>query len=196
MSNKLLIIVVVLSCFMMSCSTNQSEDKDWIADENIDMSDELLLSDESPLTEMPEYSKLRGGESDLIERSFENAPPLIPHKIAGLLPIRVNDNKCLTCHIPHNATKFGATAMPLTHFTSYRPFLTEEEGLVKVDAEDNVVVETDLEHFNLAMFNCSQCHVAQANVSAEIPNMFDPAFRQASERQQSNLKKVMKEGVK
>ncbi len=196
MNNKFLIIVCILSCFIISCTSNLSDHSDWIADEDIDMSDALLLSDESVLTAMPEYSKIRAGESELIARAYENAPPLIPHKIAGLLPIRADDNKCLRCHIPHNAGKFKATPLPQTHFTSYRPGLIEEDGKVRVDTESNEVVERNLDHFNLALFNCSQCHVAQANVSLEVPNVFDASFRQSSEKQKSNLKEVMHEGVK
>ncbi len=108
----------------------------------------------------------------------------------------MDDNKCLACHIPRNAGKFAATPIPQTHFTSYRPLLKEEDGKILVDAESNEVVERELGHFNYAMFICSQCHVAQANVTLEVPNMFNASFRQSAEKERSNLKEVMGEGVR
>ena len=38
------------------------------------------------------------GSNELFERSYENAPPLIPHSLDGLLPITIESNACLSCH--------------------------------------------------------------------------------------------------
>jgi len=189
---------VYLIAFVMLLAACDCNDKnaDYIADEDIDMSDALIMGDESVLTDMPEYSKIRGGESEMIDRSFENAPPLIPHRVGGFLPIKVEDNKCLRCHMPEKAPEFKATPMPKTHFTSYRPFVIEEDGKYRVDALEGEVTEKDLGHFNGAMFNCSQCHVPQAEVTVDIPNTFDPDYRQSSSKSQSNLKDKMGEGVR
>lgn len=195
--NKILVCLIVLAFLISACERSQ-EEGDWIADEDIDMSDDLLMGDESVLTDMPEYSKIRSGESEMYPRSFENAPPLIPHRVGGFLPIKVDDNKCLRCHMPDKAPEFNAVPLPKTHFTSYRPNVVEEDGIFRVDADHAVseVVETDLEHFNGAMFNCSQCHVPQTEVSVEIPNTFDPDYRKSSDKSSSNLKDKMGEGVR
>lgn len=197
MKNSLLVCLIILIAILAGCSSNQ-KDEEWIADENIDMSEDLLMSDESVLTDMPEYSKIRGGESQTLDRSFANAPPLIPHRVGGFLPVKVDDNKCLICHLPAKAPEFKATPMPMTHFTSYRPKVIEEDGKYRVDAshDESEVVETDLEHFNGAMFNCSQCHVPQANVTLDVENLFSPEYRMENEKNQSNLKDKMDEGVR
>jgi len=192
--NKLLVSLTILVFLVAGC-TNQTKEK-WVEDENIDMSDDLLLSDESVLTDMPEYSKIRSGESEIIQRSFENAPPLIPHRVGGFLPIKVDDNKCLRCHMPDKAPEFKAIPLPETHFTSYRPSIVEEDGKYRVDALEGEVIEKDLKHFNGAFFNCSQCHVPQTNVTVEIPNVFDPDYRTNTDKTQSNLKENMDEGVR
>jgi cytochrome c-type protein NapB len=192
--NKLLICLTILVLLVTGC--NNQKEKKWVDDENIDMSDELLLSDESILTDMPEYSKIRGGESEVIQRSFENAPPLIPHRVGGFLPIKSDDNKCLRCHMPDKAPEFKAIPLPETHFTSYRPGVIEEDGIYRVDAAEGEVVEKDLNHFNWALFNCSQCHVPQAEVTVEISNVFDPEYRSGSDKSKSNLKDKMGEGVR
>ena len=192
--NKLLVSLTILVLLVAGC-TNQTREN-WVDDENLDMSDELLLSDESVLTDMPEYSKIRSGESEVIQRSFENAPPLIPHRVGGFLPIMIDDNKCLRCHMPDKAPEFKAIPLPETHFTSYRPSIVEEDGKYRVDALEGEVVEKDLTHFNGAFFNCSQCHVPQTNVTVDIPNVFDPDYRTNADKTQSNLKDNMEEGVR
>jgi cytochrome c-type protein NapB len=177
-------------------SCHSRKEAEWADDEAIDMSHDLLLSDESALTDMPEYSKIRSGESQVFERSFENAPPLIPHRVGGFLPVKVDDNKCLRCHMPDKAPEFGATPLPATHFTSYRPMFTEVDGVYVMEEPAGELFEMDLQHFNNALFNCSQCHVPQAEVTVEIPNVFDPEYRSSSERSRSNLKDKMGEGIR
>lgn len=181
---------------LVTACNNNNNDEAWVEDDNIDMSFESLLSDESVLTDMPEYSKIRSGESETYQRSFENAPPLIPHRVGGFLPIKVDDNKCLRCHMPDKAPKFDAVPLPETHFTNYRPAVIEEDGIYIVAAEEGEVIEKDLDHFNGAMFNCSQCHVPQAEVTVEISNVFDPTYRKGGDKSKSNLKDNMGEGVR
>jgi len=195
MKTKFQLLVLVVALGLFACTTS-NKDEGYIADENIDMSIDMLMSDESPLGEMPEYSKVRGGASEVIDRSFENSPPLIPHKTQGMLPITTQDNKCLRCHLPEKAVKYKATPLPITHSTSYRPLVIQlDDGLYKVDAEANEVVAKDLGHFNTAMYNCTQCHVGQAFVTVDIENVFNAEFRNSNSRNKSNLNKKMGEGV-
>ena len=193
--NKIFISLISIALLAGACG-DAKKSEESAQNTPIDMSDEMLMSDESPLTEMPEYSKQRPGESSTFDRSFENAPPLIPHRVSGFLPIKIDDNKCLWCHMPDKAPEFKATPLPKTHLTSYRPRIVEEDGKYRVDAEEGQVVETDLGRFNSAMFNCSQCHVPQAQVTVEIPNIFDPDYRGSKEKSRSNLKDKMGEGVR
>ena len=190
---QLLVLIATIGLSACNCGNNKTA---YIADENIDMSIDMLMSDESTLDKMPEYSKVRSGASEVIDRSFENSPPLIPHKTMGMLPITIQDNKCLRCHLPDNAVTFEATPIPITHSTSYRPDLVQEGELYRVDAKQNEVVEKNLGQFNKAMYNCSQCHVAQANVTVDIDNVFDAEFRNSTNRNKSNLNTKMGEGVR
>jgi len=189
-------LYVYLTMLLIVAACNNKNSEVWMEAEDIDMSHELLMSDESVLTDMPEYSKIRGGESETIIRSFENAPALIPHRVGGFLPIKIDDNKCLRCHMPDKAPEFNATPLSATHFTSYRPLVVYEDGKYRVDAVEGEVTERDLGHFNGAMFNCSQCHVPQAEISIDIPNTFDPDYRNSSNKTRSNLKDRMDEGVR
>ncbi|MFC2125855.1 nitrate reductase cytochrome c-type subunit [Bacteroidota bacterium] len=192
---KKLLIYLTVFLLMVSGCKNQDEVK-WLSDEDIDMSHELLLSDVSVLTQMPEYSKNRGGESEVIQRAYENAPPLISHRVGGFLPIKVEDNKCLRCHMPDKAPAFKAIPLPETHFTSYRPAVIEVDGVYIISEPVGEVYETNLEHFNNALFNCSQCHVPQSTATVEISNVFDPEYRSKRNKSRSNLIDKMEEGVR
>lgn len=87
--------------------------------------------------------------------------------------------------------------MPQSHFTDYRPQLVEEAGLYKVDAAEGEVVSKNLgANYNLARYNCTQCHAAQANATVFIDNQFNPLFREEEGARKTNLSEVIEEGVK
>jgi len=67
------------------------------------------------------YGKDAAGTSKKIERAFENAPPMIPHDVEGMLPIKVGNNMCVSCHLPDVAAAAKATPVPASHFASFRP---------------------------------------------------------------------------
>ncbi len=140
------------------------------------------------------------GTSENIERSFENAPPLIPHSNEGFLPIKKDLNLCLTCHLPKFAEATKSTAIPKSHFMSFRPEITEEAGKMMLYSDNehgNSVTEKDLgDEFNQARFNCTQCHVPQANITVELKNTFQADFRNDDLRNKSNFAEVVDEGVK
>lgn len=196
MEKKLLVIAVIALVIISACSSDKKSGE-WIADENIEMSSAELLSDESPLREMPVYVSTEEGESELYERAFENAPPMIPHKTTGLVPIKIDNNECLRCHMPIKAEYFKATPLPETHFTDFRPEIIQDGELYKVDAKANEVVAKDLgDKLSAAMFNCTLCHAPQAKISVDISNLFSPDFRKRNGSSGSNLNDVMDEGVR
>jgi len=196
MNKKLFFMTLMAMAIMFACQRSADQNK-WMADEDIPMQDEELLSDESPLAEMPEYIALEEGESQTFDRAFENAPPMIPHKVTGLVPIKIYNNECLRCHLSNKVEEYNAPLLPKSHFTKYRPEIVEEEGLYKVDAEDNEVVAVDLgERMSGAMFNCTLCHAPQTEVTVEVDNLFQADFRKANGNSKSNLSDVIDEGVK
>ncbi|OYT15721.1 MAG: nitrate reductase [Bacteroidetes bacterium 4572_77] len=158
--------------------------------------DDLYDEDAVVLDEIDYFSSAPGTNSK-IERSFENAPPMIPHTMVGFVPIKAGSNACLTCHMPAVAAAMNSTAIPTSHFTDYRPAVIEKDGKYKVDAKEGEVVAKDLAgQLNQARWNCTQCHVAQAKVSVFIPNGFNPNFRQEQDAKGSNLNTNIGEGVK
>ncbi len=129
-----------------------------------------------------EYSKVPPGQAKRFERSYQNAPPLIPHSVEGLLPITKNNNSCLGCHNPQVAKSVGATPLPPTHFIDFGKL--PEGKIVKLDNLDP------------ARWNCSQCHVPQANAKPLVKNTFKPDYRDPEATKRSKLYKELLEGVK
>ena len=124
------------------------------------------------------WTKPAAGESKRYDRSFENAPPLIPHDLEGLIPITADNNMCVSCHMPEVAKDVGATPIPKSHLYSVRN---------KKDLEGKLSDDR---------FNCTTCHVPQANVEAKFKNNFKPEYRDANSTSRSNLLDVLNEGVR
>ncbi len=124
------------------------------------------------------WTKPAAGESKRYDRSFENAPPLIPHDLEGLIPITADNNMCVSCHMTEVAKDVGATPIPKSHLYSIRN---------KKDLEGKLSDDR---------FNCTTCHVPQANVEAKFKNNFKPEYRDANSTSRSNLLDVLNEGVR
>jgi len=143
------------------------------------------------------------GSAQKFARSYVNAPPLIPHSVEGLLPITRKNNACLGCHMPDKAKAAGATPLPKTHFTNYRPNTkigkdgsVVKEGKAVKNTSDVKTVAHSLKSLSMARFNCSQCHVPQANVKPLVKNNFRPDFKDAKFKEKSDLVNMINDGVK
>ncbi len=149
------------------------------------------------------------GTSQRFERAYVNAPPMIPHSVEGLLPITKENNQCLGCHMPDVAPSMGATPIPPSHFTDYRPTTVYKDGKLikegKVVGPDGEIGNTSdiklakkkkLKHLNPARYNCSQCHAPQANVETAVANTFKPDGLTGDLKSKSNLADMIDEGVK
>ena len=157
---------------------SKSSDSKEAKDLNILRSANDVMDEEEVKLADINWTKPAAGEAQRYERSFENAPPMIPHDLEGLIPITADNNMCVTCHMPEVAKDVGATAIPKSHLYSIRN-KTDLEGKLSDDR-----------------FNCTTCHVPQANVEAKFKNNFKPEYRDANSSQHSNLLDVLNEGVR
>lgn len=217
LSTKLTFLIILALAFLWSCSSKKAtveteatsvaqevkeeaqkaeEQVSLISDEDIGYRNEDLF-DESLEIPKVAYSTGAPGTVGNLERSFENAPPMIPHTVNGFVPITAKSNTCLACHLPAVAPALKATAMPKSHFTDYRPEIIEEAGLMKVNAEEGEVIAKDMgSNLNQARYNCTLCHAPQANVTIQLKNEFNPFFRSENDAKKSNLDQNIGEGVK
>jgi cytochrome c-type protein NapB len=189
-------VVMLSSCGNRDNETQKQDNNNIIAETDLGLiKSDLMNDDEQLLGNMPEYSNAAPGTAQRIERAFENAPPMIPHMTTGFFPITKNNNICLSCHMPDKIEVSGAIAIPETHFTKYRPEVLKKNGIYAVDAKEGEVYSKKLKNLDPARFNCSQCHVPQANVTVDIKNNFERVFRNEKLKKTSNLKDNIEEGV-
>lgn len=123
------------------------------------------------------YSSEQPGSGKVIDRSYENAPPMIPHSVEDMMNITKDFNACMGCHSPELAPIMNATPIPASHtYDTFKGKATKE------------LVDT--------RYNCNLCHTPQSNATPVVKNNFKPDFRDELSKKKSNLLDVLDEGVK
>jgi cytochrome c-type protein NapB len=146
------------------------------------------LSDESAvMTPGVQYSKAAAGSSKRIKRAFQDAPPMIPHSVDGMLPITQNNNQCITCHVDSAPYDKTIPSVPVSHMTNFRPAtaIAADGKVMKNGKKVDNTSSSKLENVSIkagktlyqGRFNCSQCHAPQ-DMDAKLvtPNNFKPEF--------------------
>lgn len=168
-----------------------------ITEEELGLRKSNLYTESQELTRGVHYIKDAPGTSKMIERAFENAPPMIPHDVEGMLPITTNNNSCIGCHMPEVASSVGATAIPKSHYVNFRPEHKVIAGKFRqvADVMKNETVYKELTGMYQGRFNCSQCHTPQDVRGPAVVNEFQADFRTKDGASKSNLLDVLNEGV-
>ena len=122
------------------------------------------------------YNNQAPGESQVFERAYENAPPMIPHSVEGLTDFTQSNNSCLDCHAPEVAQDMGATPIPKSHTFDLRNKKAITDGISD------------------SRWNCTQCHAPQSDAKPLVGNTFKPEYRNQNSRRSSNLLDVINEG--
>ena len=102
--------------FVVGCSTTQTYSEESLGLRKVD-----LYSENTVMPDETKYNKDIAGSSKTINRAFQDAPPMIPHDVEGMLPITINNNQCTSCHAPEVAPSMGALPYPKSHMTDFRP---------------------------------------------------------------------------
>ncbi len=169
------VCVIVLFCFTAAHAASQPDTAE--EGEKMGYRHAPLMDDTGTQIPSARYPSTGPGDSQRIERSFENAPPLIPHDIADM-PIKRGENLCISCHMPDAAAGMEATPIPVSHLTDLRK---------RKDLGGKLYP---------GRFYCTQCHVPQAELKPIIPNNFQREFRNKESSYNSNLMENLNEGVR
>lgn len=188
-------IGILMLTFLMLVGCRHNKSTNYVEEDSLGFIDASVTSEETNLKQKADYISAQAGNSDKIYRSFENAPPLIPHTTQGFFPIKRENNICMSCHMPDKAETSGAVPLPETHFTNLRPKMVEVNGILTFK-QDSIVSIHKLNEPSNAYFNCSQCHVPQTTVTVNINNLFTPEFREEFGLEKSDLRKRLNEGIK
>lgn len=173
MKKKIILLSATVTLFLVACGVNNGLSSEQIGLRKASLENENKVS----LVEA-NYTNLQPGESTRFERSYENAPPLIPHSIADMLPITKDNNTCLSCHDKSIAKDVGATPLPASHYYDFRRNKSTKDSISD------------------ARFNCTQCHVPQSDAKPLVGNSFKPEFQNEQLKKHSNLIDVINVGVK
>ncbi len=174
-----------------------------VSEESLGLRKTNLYTESETVGDSTKYSTAVAGTSTKIARAFENAPPMIPHDVEGMLPIKIGNNACTGCHMPEVAPSMNATPIPTSHFASFRPITTIgekgeviKEGKAVENTSDFKTVVHKLDKLSNARFNCSQCHAPQSTQAPLVENTFEADFRTKDGATKSNLLDILNDGVK
>ena len=136
--------------------------------------------------DMTRYSTAAAGTSKKIKRAFQDAPPMIPHDVNGMLPITINDNQCVGCHAPEVASSVGALPYPTSHMTNFRAStaIAADGRISKNGVATTNTSEANMQNISIkkegnlvgARFNCTQCHAPQSDATDAPKNNFEADF--------------------
>ena len=195
---SLVAAMLMVGCNNTTAPSEQVKAKPTITEESLGLRKTDLYTENTTAPTPTVYTGATPGTSTRFVRAYDNAPPMIPHSVEGILPIEKNNNQCLGCHMPEIAPAMGATPIPKTHFLSWRPKVESDGKNFHTEAEvlKNTTFQTDL-HGKLyqGRFNCSQCHAPQSQGNLAVENTFRPDYQSEDAKHRSSLLDTLNEGV-
>ena len=173
MKNIFLAFALVFSVLFVAC-----DKKEKISDSDIGLR-KTTIENENSVVLLGEvnYTGVQAGESAILERSFENAPPLVSHTMEEYLPITKDSNACLSCHIKELAADMNTKPAPASHYFDFQ---------ANKPSGDNVSNER---------WNCDQCHIAQTDAKPLVGNKFQAVFKNDALKTGSDFMDTAREGV-
>ncbi len=180
------VTLLFLGCNQDAKPAKQKVVKPTISETSLGLRKNTLF-DEKVKPHGTKYSATYAGSGHKIARAFQDAPPMIPHDVTGLIPIKIGDNQCLSCHMPEVAKDMGATPIPSSHFMDFRPVTTiaadgelEKDGhkIKNTSSEKlkNVSIKSNHGKLYGGRYNCTQCHAPQDTGVLAVPNTFKAVY--------------------
>jgi nitrate reductase (cytochrome), electron transfer subunit len=150
---KSTLIGAVLSAMAFTLTASAVQDQ-TIPDEDLGLSKSSVYDVPEPA--IFEYSQQDAGSvGKRAVRSYNSAPPMIPHTVQDMVPIRQDSNLCKDCHVVPDLIGQKITAgMPVPAPVSH--YVNVKKG-----------------ELYMGRWNCTQCHAPQANVNLLVESVFD-----------------------
>ncbi|MGD9625782.1 MAG: nitrate reductase cytochrome c-type subunit [Arcobacter sp.] len=185
---KLTLAVSLAASILIAANT-----KNVIDDESIGLRKVDLLSEEKAAPDETKYGTSQPMSGYKIDRAYQNAPPMIPHDVEGMLNITRDNNACIGCHDAAVAESMGATPIPKSHYIDFRPkHKLEGEKFVKsTDNMKNEVSIKPIDTISNARFNCNACHAPQSTGDIAVENTFKPDFTREDGQHKSTWHEVL-----
>ncbi len=183
-----LTLAITLAASILVAANTKSVDEDSIGLRKVD-----LLSEEKATPSETKYGTSAPMSGYKIDRAYQNAPPMIPHDVEGLLEITPDNNACIGCHEAAVAPSMNATPIPKSHYINFRPkHKLEGDNFVKTtDDMKNEVSIKPMDTISSARFNCTACHAPQSTGELAVENTFKPTFTRKDGKSHSTWNEVM-----
>jgi cytochrome c-type protein NapB len=94
------------------------------------------------------------GQPQLIERTFVGQPPMVPHTVDQYVPLTMEENACLECHI---TTELRGQKVPRVGESHFSKTLKRRDGSPAVSMD---------------RFQCDTCHVPQVDAKPLVDSKF------------------------
>lgn len=149
---KAVLLGAAITAAILSLSASAVQDQ-AIPDDDLGLSKTSVF--DVPAPAVFEYgSKDPGTVGKRMARSYNTAPPMIPHTTKDMVPITRDFNLCKDCHvvpdmIGQKITQGVPVPAPVSHYSDVK------KG-----------------ELYMGRWNCTQCHREQANVNALVVNTF------------------------
>jgi len=150
MKLKLLLLGIVIA--LVGCATASNA----IDDLNMGLSKTSVF--DVPTPGASNYSTIKPGKSDRLEKSYHTAPPQITHTVDEYMPITLEENECLDCHDRRKLLdKTWVIGKKLPMSDSHYGTFFKAGGVEDVAG---------------ARYNCTQCHAQQSDAKPLVSNSF------------------------
>jgi cytochrome c-type protein NapB len=183
-----LTLAITLAASILFAANAKSVDDDSIGLRKVD-----LLSEEKATPSETKYGTSAPMSGYKIERAYQNAPPMIPHDVEGMLDITPDNNMCIGCHEASVAPSMNAIPIPKSHYTDFRPkHKLEGDTFTKTtDVMKNEVSIKPIENISSARFNCTACHAPQSTGGLAVENTFKANYTRKDGKNKSTWNEVL-----
>ena len=185
---KLTLIATITASILFAANAKNSVNEDSIGLRKVD-----LLSEEKATPNETKYGTSQPMSGYKIERAYQNAPPMIPHDVEGMLEITPDNNMCIGCHDISVAESMNATPLPKTHYIDFRPKdkLDGDNFIKGVDNMKNEVSIKPIDTISNARFNCTACHAPQSTGGLAVENTFKANYTRKDGKSHSTWNEVL-----
>ena len=185
---KLTLAITLATSLLMAANNTKNIDEDSIGLRKVE-----LLSEDKVAPSETKYGTSAPMSGYKIERAYQNAPPMIPHDVEGLMEITPDNNACIGCHEAAVAPSMNATPIPKSHYINFRPKdKLEGDNFVKgVDNMKNEVSIKPIDTISSARFNCTACHAPQSTGELAVENTFKPTYTRKDGKEKSTWDQVL-----
>ena len=185
---KLALAITVATTILFAASAPKTVTEDSLGLRKVD-----IYSEDKATPDETKYGTSQPMSGYKIERAYQNAPPMIPHDVEGMLEITPDNNACIGCHDVSVAESMGATPIGKSHYIDFRPkHKLEGDNFVKsTDDMKNEVSIKPIEVISNARFNCTACHAPQSTGGLAVENTFKANYTRKDGKSNSTWNEVM-----